>query len=191
MTEPIATGCGMVQAVSLSGEFSIANQRCYMVQFTAESGGLMQHDITLPQLGRLQWDESAGHWRGELGLQRAPVPLEIVPVGAHTARPDAAEVFAAALRTTDWVRANERQALLMIATPLSESYNRQAADDQEPVTVEQFADWIEIASVRAASNGFFDLILGDCGTNLFAGVTALGNFDAEFRLTCTFVSKNE
>jgi len=151
----------------------------------------MQHDITLPQLGRLQWDESAGRWRGALDLQQGPVPLEIVPVGAHTARPDGTEVFAAALRTADWVRAHERQALLMIATPLSESYKRQWAEDQEPVTVEQFADWIEIASVRVVSNGCFDLILGDCDTDLFAGVTALGNFDAEFRLTCTFVSKNE
>lgn len=149
----------------------------------------MQREITIPGLGPLQWDETECRWRGQLCLEwNRLVPLEVVPVNAHATTPAAAEVFAAALKTADWVCSHEQEALLTIAAPLAESYNRQQAGEQEPVTAEQFADWIEIAAVRAASNGNFDLILGDCGTDLFAGVTALGNFDAEFQLTCTFVS---
>jgi hypothetical protein len=149
----------------------------------------MQREVHLLSLGRLRWVDGAGVWSGQLRLRSGrTVPLDIVPDGEHAATPDAPAVFVAAEAGTAWLRRHERQALLAAAGSLVPGYNEQAAGEQEPVTAAEFAGWLEVAAVRVSSRGGFVLTLGDSDTGLFGGMTAIADFDPEYRLTITMIS---
>ena len=124
-----------------------------------------------PTLGRFQWDEQDGYWRGSLALPSGRAAhLEIWPAtDDHAERPDAPEVFAAAYPVAAWLREAEAEVYAAVAGAMLPLYN--GTWSQEPaITTEEFARRIELLEVSLPSTGaYVNLWFTDGEMEMFGG----------------------
>jgi hypothetical protein len=107
-----------------------------------------------PTLGRFEWDERFSHWCGSLTLPSGHVVQFIVSPATdeHFERPDAPEVFSAAVAVADWLRTSEAEVVAAVADAMVPLYN-DTWSEEPPITAEEFAKRIELIEVEVPSDG--------------------------------------
>jgi hypothetical protein len=143
-----------------------------------------------PVLGRFEWDDQDGYWRGSLALPSGRIGhLDIWPAtDDHAARPDAPEVFAAACSVADWLRAGEPDGYAAVAGAMLPLYNG-SWSQEPPITAEQFASRIEPLEVSLPSTGVrVNLWFTDGDMEMFGGNAIDVYFGADRQLRSASLS---
>jgi hypothetical protein len=133
-----------------------------------------------PQLGRFEWNEDLGYWRGSLSLPSGrTTQFGIAPVtDEHSDNPNSPEVFAAAYPVAEWLRTCEAEIYLAVSRAMLELYNH-TWSEESPISAEEFARRIELVDVVVPSNGrYVNLWFTDGEMEMFGGHAIDTYFDA-------------
>jgi len=124
-----------------------------------------------PKLGRFEWDQELRCWRGSVALPSGRVAqFDISPAtDDHAEHPDAPDVFAAAYPVASWLRDREAEVYAAVSMAMVELYNG-TWREEPPITVEEFAQRIELVEVSVPSTGeFVNLWFTDGEMEMFGG----------------------
>jgi hypothetical protein len=126
-------------------------------------------------LGRLEWDDRTGDWRGGLDLfPNFHVGISVEP------QEDLARTLIQARESLSWLRENEDYARRCIADELLETYNGSWSEEERPISLEEFIDRIELLDVDFAGDGSVGLWY-DAG-EMFGGHAIVAEFDRDRRI---------
>jgi len=124
-----------------------------------------------PRLGRLEWDEELGYWRGSVTLPSGRVAqFNISPAtDGHANHPDSPDVFAAAYSVASWLQDSEGEVYAAVSRAMVGLYNG-TWSLEPPITTEEFARRIELVDVSVPSTGaYVNLWFNDGEMEMFGG----------------------
>ena len=118
-----------------------------------------------PLFGRLIWDEQLDCWLG--GVDLTPdFYVEITIAGTDA---DRFAGFEVARESLSWFRSHELEARRQVAAEMAELYNHAWTDEDEPVSVEEFAGRIGLNRVSFEEDGSLLLSYDDGPMSMFCG----------------------
>ncbi len=123
------------------------------------------------KLGRLQWDEEFGCWRGDLDLLPGlHVDVSVWP----DEEGDLLHALSAARSSLAWLRANEGEARGSVADGILGLYNR-SWSEEGPITREEFLARIDLVEAGFGADG--GVTLWYSAGEMFGGHLIAADFD--------------